>query len=180
MAKETKRLCECQIILQKQTYISINCFFFSNLRYNETSHLWEARHSSKLYFLATSTAPRTSLLLGSYNWTITNDNPQCNENSKHTRSLTLTPCNENEFTCSGGKCIPMDERCDRRAHCVDSSDELHCDIVDKGQGYNKLLTPIAQHTSGSLKVNVTIDIENILGIDEVEGSFLVKFSIKRV
>ena len=51
--------------------------------------------------------------------------------------------------------------------------------MDRGQGYNKLLTPISQHTSGLLEVNVTIDIENILVIDEVEGTFLVKFSIKR-
>ena len=73
----------------------------------------------------------------------------------------------------------MDKRCDRRADCGDGSDEQNCDIVDRGEGYNRMLTPISQLHSGIVMVSFTVDIEDILGVDEMKEIFLVKVSVKR-
>ena len=73
----------------------------------------------------------------------------------------------------------MDERCDRRANCEDGSDEQNCDIVEKGEGYSMQITPIFYHQSGMVLANITVDIEDILDINEVKEIFVVKFSVTR-
>ena len=73
----------------------------------------------------------------------------------------------------------MDERCDRRVDCEDASDEQNCDIVEIEDSYNRLITPISDNKYGTVLVNITIDIEDILNIDEVKEIFLVKFSLTR-
>ena len=35
----------------------------------------------------------------------------------------VTPCPANQFQCSSGECIPLQERCDGQYQCLDGSDE---------------------------------------------------------
>lgn len=42
-------------------------------------------------------------------------------------------CSDNEFACTNGNCIPIEQRCNRVVNCYDNSDELDCgDIFDTG------------------------------------------------
>ena len=134
---------------------------------------------SKPNFLATSKASKHSLLRGSNTWTFHNDSLDCSESDTYTRSLTLTACGEDEFTCNTGKCINMDKRCDSREDCPDRSDELECKLVHRPEGYNKFLTPVSSLPNHRVIINITVDIENILEIDELKEKFVVKFTFKR-
>ena len=60
----------------------------------------------------------------------------------------------------------MENRCDGKAHCKDSSDEAKCHILDHGIGYDKLIAPVDKDT-GKIEITISVDILNVLEIKEV-------------
>ena len=84
----------------------------SNILYDESSRTWVARHVSNSHFLATSRAPKASLLLGPHEWTVHNDSEKCTNEQSYTTRMLMTACNDTEFTCSDGSCVSMARRCD--------------------------------------------------------------------
>ena len=66
-----------------------------------------------------SSASAGSLLLGTQTWEIYNDT--CG--SQYSRNMTMTACNEGQFTCQDGFCVSMKARCDGKVQCADGSDE---------------------------------------------------------
>ena len=130
-------------------------------------------------FLAISKASKYSLLRGSHTWTIHNDSQDCSENDTHVRNLTLTGCSEKEFTCGTGACISIEKRCDSVKDCELGSDELDCINVWRPPGYNKFLIPVTDNGRSRVRVNVSVDIEDILDIDELKEKFVMKFTFKR-
>ena len=63
--------------------------------------------------------------------------------------------------------------------CEDGSDEQDCDMVVMRPGYNKLLTPVSADGASSLLVNVSLDIIDILEINELDEIFTAKISLRR-
>jgi hypothetical protein len=67
-------------------------------------------------------SPMESYALGVRAWTVTNDSSNCNNGQPYLADLKLTGCNDSEFTCTNGDCIPMEARCDQ----VDSAQHWIC------------------------------------------------------
>ena len=80
----------------------------------------------------------------------------------------LTACEEREYTCDSGHCVDMEKRCDGRTHCRDGSDEKNCMLVVPPVGYNKFLVPSPRDHQEKLNVTLSLNIQKILYIDEVE------------
>ena len=91
-----------------------NCIAW--LRYDEDEEVWVAKHSqykarqAEKVFRAISHAPKKSLLLGTSLWTIYNDTKACSPNGTYSAWLTMTACNDTEYTCASGNCVPMEQR----------------------------------------------------------------------
>ena len=68
----------------------------------------------------------------------------------------------------------MENRCDGKAHCKDSSDEAKCHILDHGIGYDKLIAPVDKDT-GKIEITISVDILNVLEIKEVSEEVTIKF-----
>ena len=125
-------------------------------------------------------AASTSLALGTYNVPMPDDACTRGKDDK-TVKLTITNCDDNEFTCFDGNCVPFGQRCNRIIDCPDLSDERDCLILklDKTT-YIKDYPPITvddSYTTIKVRVNVSIEVLKILDINEVEGDFEVSFRL---
>ena len=62
--------------------------------------------------------------------------------------LTFTNCEDSEFTCFDGHCIPFEQRCNRIGDCLDQSDEKDCFILMLDEAtYIKDYPPCLLYTS---------------------------------
>ena len=126
---------------------------------------------------ASSSSPEDTLLLGTHLWTIHNDS-LCSNKESYTAYLTLTVCNSTEFTCRDGSCVPMEKRCDGRTECEDETDEDQCSLVAPSTTYKKLIDPPPlKFLEGKALVNFSVNLKEILAIDEVGRRFEMHYDM---
>ena len=143
------------------------CFLCRVLHYIELSRFdpatsqWRGQSKVNKHFQAVSSASAGSLLLGTQTWQIYNDT--CG--SQYSRNMTMTTCNDDQFTCQDGSCISMKPRCDRKVQCRDGSDEKACTLVRLDPGYSNVVVPTGP--DGLLHITVDIFIRNnILSLEK--------------
>ena len=79
--------------------VSYQGFFGSSVTYVADRGVWEVRHHTEQGFRASAKASTASLFLGPHLWTIEGDSAQCSTNGSYTSWLSLTGCNNTEFSC---------------------------------------------------------------------------------
>ena len=146
----------------------------STITYNFTENVWIIRDETDPSLIAISNTSFSSLALGNYEWKIYND-VHCSL-KPYTVTLSLTSCQEDQFTCNGGLCIDIAHRCDGDVDCKDSSDEVDCHVVEIGSEYKKYLTPVQEKISEKISVNLSLTIHSLSSFDP-EGHYSAKFTV---
>ena len=82
----------------------------SVIKYDFQLKVWIIRNANNINVKAISSAPFSSLAIGTFVWNITNDTRCSTEDSSI--SLSLSGCNEEEFSCNNGLCIDIENRSD--------------------------------------------------------------------
>ena len=142
--------------------------------------IWIAKNPDYPSFMATIKSPKEQLLLGTHIWTFYNDSKSCSADHSYSRNITMTGCSDEEFTCTkDGSCVSMHKMCDGKTDCLDSSDELDCWTIIHPVGYIKELSPPPENGKMNHTLDVSITIDNILEIDEVNGEFVTKYTVTR-
>ena len=152
----------------------------TKLYYNHTQGvwvMWQHKFNHEPRYLATVKASQTNMALGANTWTVNNDAKECNTNNGDTYDtiLTLSACSEDQFTCKDGNCVRMEQRCDGRSDCYDESDEMECKIIKLKSSYSVGISPPPQKYRNKSDIFVSIDIKDILELDEIGKVFQVKF-----
>ena len=64
--------------------------------------------------------------LGTFTWTIYNDEACYADGNSTEVTLNFNACTDDEFNCRDGSCVPIAGRCDGRIDCPDRTDEIDC------------------------------------------------------
>ena len=156
----------------------------SVIEYIPEASIWKLEYKASAIANTTAVTESShfSFVLGSHQWTISEDNKGCSKRGQpYTRILKLTGCQDGEFTCRDGQCISMEERCDQILHCRDESDERECSLLVIKDGYNSKVPPFTLDRTKNkiipVKVNVSTILKNIIEISEVNHIIELKFGI---
>ena len=103
----------------------------------------------------------------------------CPDNEHYVKLITISSCNDFEFTCGDGQCVQMDLRCNGKTECRDGSDEQSCKMLVPSIGYNKYLIPPPQTNETFTYVDVKVRIIETVFIDEDKKFMRLKKENKR-
>ena len=158
-----------------------------SMSYNTKSSAWELVELTKewnpsegsLKLLASVKSTMTNMALGMNLWTVYNDSKECNINDgeAYTTTLSFSVCNDTQFACQDGNCVPMERRCDGKIDCYDKSDEMECNLIVFESSYSKGISPPPKKYSNASDVFLSVDIKEILKLDEIGKTFRVKFKL---
>jgi hypothetical protein len=152
----------------------------SRIEFNDESLQWIATtQENQMEAIGQTEALKESFALGKHSWTINNDSKGCNRGKPYTKTLKLTGCLEDEFTCDDGQCIGIENRCNQVLNCMDGSDETNCQILTVQASYEKSIPPISVRGNEivPVKINVSIVLLNVLNINEVGNEIQIQFTI---
>ena len=75
--------------------------------YDEDNTEWVAKHTTHPTFHAVLDSYS---MLGQQEWTLYNDSKLCSGVASYKRILSLSSCENDQFTCSDGNCVDMEKR----------------------------------------------------------------------
>ncbi|MCL4155341.1 UNVERIFIED_CONTAM: hypothetical protein GTU68_032869 [Idotea baltica] len=95
-------------------------------------------------------------------------------------NMTLSACDDGEFTCRDGSCVSLIKKCDLRVDCADGSDEKTCSIIDKEDGYQKIIPPPTPEPPNPLNISFSINIVAFTAINTQQLNFGVAFELQLI
>ena len=121
--------------------------------------------------------------VGEHVWEIQSENVCDGKGNGSVLSLMLSKCNETEYSCSDGSCIPILEKCNFVPNCWDGKDEESCPILSfrNVEGYKSDLPDIQIYDNGDIKeipVIINITIQSIQTVSEVYMKFASSYGSK--
>ncbi|KAK3875259.1 hypothetical protein Pcinc_019858 [Petrolisthes cinctipes] len=120
-----------------------------------------------------------SFPVGRNDWTFSHG--FCGRAKGEPQSLTFTQCAKNfEFTCDDGTCININQVCDRRVQCPDTSDELDCSTVKLPKGYQTTLPPPSLTQESPLPVYLNLTLNTFGSIDAIRNRFTVELMVRMI
>ena len=149
-------------------------FDSSIIRYDTKERLWVLTIEHKADIVATCESELTSFVLGNHDWKVTNDFG-CYSGGTEVKRLSFSTCTLDQYTCNDGLCVSLVSRCNGEVDCEDKSDELECRIMEESKTYKKHLPPPPQHNKTKLAVEMSIEVINMGGIDEIESTVEFQF-----
>ncbi|XP_042860196.1 uncharacterized protein LOC122246016 [Penaeus japonicus] len=86
---------------------------------------------------------------------------QEDDGGDHGRTLVLSPCQEDQFTCSCGSCVSLGDVCNFSLECPDGSDEIYCSHKHElPRDYKKEFSP-SLGTRPKTRVGLKVVLENV-------------------
>ena len=120
--------------------------------------------------------------LGEQTWYLESDNVCKDMKTGQPMQLMLSKCGAEEYSCSDGTCIPIEDKCNFVADCWDAGDETICPILSEEnmEGYKSNIPDIHMDETGVVvkkQVKISMMITDIESIEEVQSRFTTTFNL---
>ena len=155
-------------------FVTYYGFDSSIIRYDNKQRLWVLTIEHKPDIVATCGSELTSFVLGNHDWKVTNDFG-CYAEGTEVKRVSFSTCSLDQYTCNDGLCVELKSRCDGQVDCEDKSDEFECRLVEESKTYKKDLPPPPQQNKTKVEVEMSIEVINMGGIDEIESTVEFQF-----
>ncbi|XP_071522701.1 uncharacterized protein [Panulirus ornatus] len=136
---------------------ALSGFFHSDITWDAKAEAWVIA-SLKVSGAVARWMPITTdeYPFGTKPWTLGYD--VCGLRNGEIVNMTLSVCNQKQFTCADGTCIDLQRRCDMREDCPDQSDEAQCKLVVIPPGYRPTLPPPSPTYTQPLPIRFSVNL----------------------
>ena len=173
-----------KLIGERPTWIGFRSDF---IRWNSNAFVWELIDEDSQAVLAVMESDR-EFPIGENVWKIIS-NDACDDEKNGTEiTFMLSKCDDGEFSCTDGSCIPIADKSDFIPDCWDGLDEGNFPLfsLKNIEGYEKDLPDIEYNQEHEEKdeeiklkpINVSVDINNIESIQEVKARYTASLTLR--
>ncbi|KAG7175378.1 Glutamate-gated chloride channel-like 5 [Homarus americanus] len=140
--------------------------FYGFMLYTVGDGEWLLKDIKKSTLVASLKLTSTnSYPIGRNTWSL--NSSVCTMSSGTELELSLSACDDNEFTCANGDCIPKERRCDLNYDCSDFTDERKCNLVLMPESYQAERPPDTMMTGEAVQLASVIQILRFMKIDDI-------------
>ncbi|XP_045118960.1 uncharacterized protein LOC123508957 isoform X2 [Portunus trituberculatus] len=150
-------------------------YYSTLLRWAAASRAWMLVQLSDNSTLATTeSVVVASYPVGKHRWKLGEE--LCGKAAGAFITLSLSPCDDSQFMCDSGHCIPRDQRCNLLYECADGSDEHHCSKVEVEGEYLKQLSPVGPG-GAALLLLAALKLTRVANVDEINMAVNLDFEL---
>ena len=151
---------------------------------NNSSGQWEIKDVYEPYKVLAITVQNAAenefYPLGVHTWKLFSDS--CKEIGNTTMvKFLFSNCDQTQFSCSDGSCIPLERRCDLFPDCEDKTDEVDCRVLsnaaDTYKGY-EVNFPTLPEKGEQLNLSIYVNVTQIVDIKDLDLRFIAKLTIE--
>ena len=139
--------------------------------HDEGSWHWKERHNDTIIAVLENDLGHDVWPQGRRSWKLRR--PVCNQTAGESRTLLLTSCGFQKFTCDDGSCIHLNKRCNLKPDCNDGSDETGCVLVEFPPSYRNDIPPEFTEPSTFNESSLPIALDLIIESLSIDTSNMV-------
>lgn len=140
--------------------------YYGMMIFSQGGGAWRILDTTKNRQLASLSLTSGSLYpIGRHLWTLSAS--MCQLATNASISLSLSVCDNSQFTCSNGDCVSKESRCNGRDDCPDLSDEHRCRMVILPRGYQRERPPFSGLADKPVSLGIKVKVRRIMDISDV-------------
>uniref|UniRef100_A0A0P4W8Z6 Uncharacterized protein n=1 Tax=Scylla olivacea TaxID=85551 RepID=A0A0P4W8Z6_SCYOL len=151
--------------------------YYGFMVYRSSNYTWEMFDTTVGEVVGILDVPsKDSYPIGRHTWTLRRS--MCNYLIGSRIPLSFSICDNDEFTCANGDCIPKERRCNAKDDCSDLSDEEDCQFIVLPKGYRSERPPDNETEGLAINLASVVRVLRFMEISDIRRVINVEFTVE--